>query len=357
MFTQARKKLSLGSLSLIFGMILLIYNPVVAETVKPEKLFKNISELEITLTGPWRSLKKNKKKDGRFPAKLAYQNPDGSHVDIDIEVAPRGITRRMKVCAFPPLKVFFDKEKTKNTIFRGNRSLKLVSYCQPHSRFEQYYLKEFLSYQVYNLITKLSFRARPAIVEYIDSEQKIKTIQRFSFFIEDIDDVAKRNKQQKHKNGKIRAADLDALQTSYFSLFQLLIGNLDWSATTASETEPCCHNSRIISAVGQLPKYVIPYDFDSSGLVNTHYAMPPEGIKLKNIRERLYRGYCAHNQKLAEAAAHFQQQKTKILDLFINNSRLNAKTRENALEYIEGFYAILNNPQRFQREIIDKCRG
>ncbi len=356
MFTQGRKKLSPGSLSLIFGMLLLIYNPVVAETVKPEKLFKNISELQITLTGPWRSLKKNKKKDGRYPAQLTYLSPNGSPINIEVEVAPRGITRRMKVCAFPPLKVFFNKEKTKNTIFRGNRSLKLVSYCQPHSRFEQYYLKEFLSYQIYNLITKLSFRARPAIIEYIDSEKKVKPIQRFSFFIEDIDDVAKRNKQQKYKNGKIRIADLDALQTSYFSLFQLLIGNLDWSATTTSEIEPCCHNSRIISA-GDQPKYAIPYDFDSSGLVNTHYAMPPEGINLNNIRERLYRGYCTHNPKLAEAVALFQQQKPKILGLFINHSRLNAKTRETALKYIEGFYAILNDPRRFQREIIDKCRG
>ncbi len=47
------------------------------------------------------------------------------------------------------------------------------------------------------------------------------------------------------------------------------------------------------------PKYSVPYDFDSSGLVNAHYAAPPEGLRVRNIRQRLYRGFCAFKDEIS----------------------------------------------------------
>lgn len=330
---------------------------VPSASVKPDKLFSNTSEIQITLTAPWRSLKKTIKKDIRYPATLTYIDAGGQTQTIAVEVAPRGITRRFKVCAFPPLKVYFDKEKMKGTIFRGNKSLKLVTYCQKHARYQQYYIKEFLAYRIYNLITDYSFRVKPLMVEYKDSEQKSKSITRFSFFIEDIDDVAKRNKLEKLSSGRVLSTELDPEQGSNFSLFQLLIGNVDWSATSRNADTSCCHNSRIISTgEKQSPKYAIPYDFDGTGLVNAHYAAPPNGINIRHIRQRLYRGYCVHNSRLPEAAARFRQQKTAIKRMFTDNTRLDSKTRRVALEYIDGFFSTIDNPQRFQKELIDKCR-
>ncbi len=327
------------------------------EAGKPDKLFSNTSEMQITLSAPWRDLKKAIKKDIRYPATLTYTDTNGQSQTISVEVAPRGITRRFKACSFPPLKVYFDKEKMKGTIFRGNKSLKLVTYCQKHSRYEQYYIKEFFAYRIYNLITDFSFRVKPLLVEYKDSKQASKGITRFSFFIEDIDAVAKRNKLEKLSAGRVLSTELDPEQGSNFSLFQLLIGNVDWSATSRSADTTCCHNSRIIgSGVNQSPKYAIPYDFDGTGLVDAHYAAPPNGINIRTIRQRLYRGYCVHNSPLPMAAARFQQQKPAIKRLFTDAARLDSKTRRRALEYIDGFYAIIDSPQRFQMELIDKCR-
>ena len=329
-----------------------------AEADKPPKLFSNADEMKVTLSGPWNTIKRNLRKDDLYPVQLTYQGADGQQHTIDAKVAPRGITRRLKVCKFPPLKIHFDKEKTKGTEFRGHKSLKLVTYCQVQSKYEQYYLKEFLTYRIYNLLTDYSFRVKPLMIEYKDSDKDGDSITRFSFLIEDIDDVAKRNNLEKLSLARISYKDLDPVVSSTFSMFQFMIGNLDWAAMSGPKEDSCCHNSRLIGAGNDInPKYGIPYDFDASGLVNAHYAAPPDGLNVRTIRQRLYRGFCLFNDELPQTVALFNQKKTDIMALFQSNQLLSDRTRKDAVKYIEDFYEKINNPKRFEIEIIDKCRG
>jgi hypothetical protein len=347
----------LALINLIVALLLIAPFSIAAKEKKPPKIFSDATEMNVTLSGPWRKIKRNIKKDDLYPVQLTYTGADGQQHTIEAEVTPRGLTRRFKVCKFPPLKIHFDKEKMKGTEFRGNKSLKLVTYCQTHSKYEQYYVKEFLVYRIYNLITEYSFRAQPMMVEYKDSE-KDDSITRFSFLIEDIDEVADRNDLKKLTVGRVPQSKLDALETSYLSLFQYLIGNLDWAATGGPDKDKCCHNGKIIGkSENENPKYTIPYDFDASGLVNAHYAVPPDGLKVRNIRQRLYRGFCVHNDKLPQAVARFNEKKPDIMALFEDNTHLTKKTRNNTIDYIEDFYEVLNDPKRFKREITDKCRG
>ncbi len=344
-------------INLLIGLLLIAPFSVAAKENKPPKIFSNATEMNITLSGPWRRIQKNIKDDDLYPAQLIYTGADGQRHTIDVEVTPRGLTRRFKVCKFPPLKVHFDKKKMKGTEFRGNKSLKLVTYCQSQSKYQQYYVKEALAYQIYNLITEYSFRVQPMMIEYKDSE-KDDSITRFSFLIEDADEVADRNDLEKLTMGQVPHTKLDAVQTSYLSLFQYLIGNLDWAATSGPNKDKCCHNAKIIGkSVDENPKYTIPYDFDASGLVNAHYAVPPDGLNVRNIRQRLYRGFCIHNDMLPQAAARFNEKKTDILALFEDNPHLTDRNRKNSIEYIEDFYEILNDPKRFKKAITDKCRG
>ena len=325
---------------------------------KPTKLFKDGSEWNVTFSGPWRKIQKYASKDRRYPAQLTYPGENGQPITIDVEVEPRGITRRNRVCDFPPLKVFFDKEKMKGTEFRGNKSLKLVTYCQVNTKYEQYYIKEFLVYRIYNLITDYSFRVKPLVVDYKDSERDANPLTRFSFLIEDTDDVAKRNKLEKLEIGKVPYKELDPVETSKFSLFQYMVGNLDWAATGGPDDNKCCHNAKIIgTTVNDVPKYVIPYDFDSTGLVNAHYAAPPDGLKVKNIRQRLYRGFCSTNETLPQTVELFQQKKPEIMALFTDNKHMTSSNRKKAVKYLEDFYQVLDDPKRFEREITGKCRG
>ena len=101
----------------------------------------------------------------------------------------------------------------------------------------------------------------------------------------------------------------------------------------------------------------MPYDFDSSGLVNAHYAAPPDGLKVRNIRQRLYRGFCLYDDEMPETLALFRDKKAEILALFQDNSHLSDHKRADAIDYIEDFYKIIDNPKRLNKDIIDKCRG
>jgi len=329
-----------------------------AGETKPDRLFSDASEMKVTLSGPWRTIKKNKKTDRLYPVKLTYTGKDQKQHTIDANVAPRGITRRLYACKFPPLKIHFDKKIVKGTEFRGNKSLKLVTYCQDRNQYEQYYISEFLIYRIYNLITKYSFRVKPMIIEYKNSEKGGGAITRFSFLIEDIDDVAKRNDLEKLAIATVPHYQLDPVTSSNFSLFQFMIGNLDWAALDGPKEDSCCHNSRLIGAGEEVsPKYGVPYDFDSSGLVNAHYAAPPDRLKVRNIRQRLYRGFCLFNDTLPQTVKLFKEKKANILALFENNTHLTNKTRQRAVDYIEDFYKIIDDPKLFDRYIIDKCRG
>ena len=343
--------------ALLIGMLLaaaLFAN----ENIKPPKLFSDTSEMNVTLSGPWRTVRNKIKKDDLYPARLTYTGADGMRHTIDVEVAPRGLTRRFNVCDFPPLKIYFDKEKTKDTEFRGNKSLKLVTYCNSRNEYEQYYVKEFLIYRIYNLITEYSFRVRPMMVEYKDSESRKWSISRFSFLIEDVDDVAGRNDLKELAVAQISYKTLDPVEISKFALFQFMIGNVDYSSKNGPEPDDCCHNSKLIGAGEDLvPRYSIPYDFDSTGLVDAHYAFAPTVLKLRNVRERLYRGFCFANEKLPETVRLFNSRKSDILALFNNDRHLDDYNRKKAVKYIEDFYKIINDPKEFREDIIDKCRG
>lgn len=346
-------------ISLVFMLgLILTTSGFAQDQKKPTKLFKNPDEWNVTLAGPWREIKRNVRADKLYPAQLTYPGEDGQSITVDIEVAPRGITRRLRACDFPPLKVHFDKDKMKGTALRGNKSLKLVTYCKSSPKYEQYYIKEFLTYRIYNLITDFSFRVKPMQIEYVDNAGNDRTITRFGFFIEDIDDVAKRVDMEKLQIQEVSYRSLDDLQTSYFSLFQFMVGNLDWSATGGPKKDQCCHNGRLIGkGVDEIPKYVIPYDFDSTGLVNAHYAAPPDGIRVSNIRQRVYRGFCTLNDTMPQAVERFNQQKSAIIALFNDNAQLSDSNRSKAIKYLEKFYEIINDPKDFAKDITDKCRG
>jgi len=324
---------------------------------KPAKIFSSFDELHVTLTGPWRTIMRNKKSEDTYPAKFSYTGADGTEHSIDVLVGLRGITRR-RVCDFPPLELIFDKAAVKDTILRGNKSLKLVTYCDTNSKYEQYYIKEFLAYRMYNELTDFSYRARPLTVDYRDSERDGQSTERFSFIIEDTDDLAERNHVEKLKIPRIPYRDLDPVTTSRFALFQYMIGNLDWAVTDGPKDDSCCHNSRLLGAgEDMVPKYAVPYDFDSSGLVNAHYAAPPDGLKVRNIRTRLYRGFCVFNDELPETLALFRQKKTDILALIQDNPHLTDYMKKDAVDYIEDFYRIIGDPKKLEKEITGNCRG
>jgi len=196
------------------------------------------------------------------------------------------------------------------------------------------------------------------MVTYLDSERDSKPLVRFGFLIEDIDDVAKRNGQVELEVPVISPRLLDPDETSNYTLFQFLISNLDWAATGGPDGQDCCHNGKLIGQDPDIaPVYVIPYDLDSSGLVDTHYAAPPLKLKISSTKQRLYRGFCVHNASVAPALERYREQKQNIIDLFLNDDLLTDASRKNAVKFLEGFYRLLAPAGAVKNLLLDRCRG
>ncbi len=323
---------------------------------KPAKLFTTSETLAVTAYAPWRDLERKKKYQGTYPAKIDFTDELGNTTSLQMTVERRGRTRQV-VCRFPPIKIRFDKKEVKGTTFSGQKSLKMVTHCQTSSRYEQYYVMEMLIYRMYNFITDFSFRVRPLSITYVDTEHRGSPDPRFAFLIEDDSDVAKRNGQKKLKISKTTRKRLDSQETANFALFQYMISNLDWSAISGPGVDKCCHNAKL---VGQDPLkdpvYAIPYDFDAAGLINAPYATPPENLRVRNVKQRLYRGFCAHNDKLEESRVRFLDSEQSILALVRNESLLTSSTQKRALNFLKKFFDTLKNKQDFQKTIISKCR-
>jgi hypothetical protein len=82
----------------------------------------------------------------------------------------------------------------------------------------------------------------------------------------------------------------------------------------------------------------VPYDFDWSGLVDAPYAGPPEGIPIQNVRQRNYRGYCAHQAEAGAFAATVVPRRAEFISLFASIPGLDARNQQRAADYInKGF--------------------
>ena len=343
--------------AVLFGVFLtgngLADSPTQAGT-KPAKIFTDQRLREARVEAPWRNIQRRKLSDDRWQGLFRYEDEQGQEVSIPVEISTRGVTRK-RVCDFPPLRLKFDKQAAKGTAFRGAGRLKLVTHCLDNRKYEQYPIKEYLAYRIYNQLTDMSFRVQPLQLSYAqDSESK--ALVRFAFLIEDIDDVADRNGLAKLGLKEITPARLEPLPASRFMLFQYLISNLDWSVLSSPEGN-CCHNARLIGASDTAAFVVpVPYDFDSSGLVNAKYAAPPGGLKVRNVRQRLYRGFCQHAGGLQQAMAEFKAQQEAINGLIEEEPLLDESQRRYTQRLMDDFYEELGSEAGLNA-LNDSCRG
>lgn len=322
---------------------------------KPAKLFATDVPLALTLSAPWRDFVYAKSAKKRFPGTLEYVDESGAKHAMPVALQARG-HNRLKVCKVPPIKLIFEKGAVDGTPFRGNKSLKLSTHCANDERSEQYVLKEMLAYHIYNLVTDRSFRVRSLSVTYVDTAQHSSDGPHFGFLVEDESDMARRNRLDKLDLPKIQLEQLEPLESSRFALFEYLIGNTDFAQLSGPTPDRCCHNSVLIGENVPAKVITVPYDFDSSGLVDTHYSVPNPLLKIRSNRERVYRGFCVTNATLETARREFLQLEPQILELVRAESRFTAASREAANDYLSKGFELLRDDARFAGDITAKCR-
>lgn len=345
-------RLALASLA----ATVLLTAPAAAQT----PLFNDGTEVQFVIEAPLTTLLRQAPRDPQpFPGTLTIA---GEPQPFAIELSARGVSRRtLGICSFPPLRIDLQGEGRRGTIMQGQNRIKVVTQCRNGASYGQMHTLEGLAYRFYNAITDYSFRIRPARITYRDSEGRRREETQFNWLIEDIDDVARRNGRRVAldvASGQLRYAQFDGRAATELALFQFMIGNLDWDMQQIAAGRDCCHNVRHIAASATAADNIIPipYDFDSSGLVDAPYAAPPESLSLRDVRERYYRGMCRFNDHLPAVIQHFQARRGAI-NALIAAAELSDGRRTSTQRYIDDFYEIIGNASRVERDLIGRCRG
>jgi hypothetical protein len=316
-------------------------------------LFASDAPIRFTIQGPINIIARSAE-DSTAP-RDATLTLAGTSPAYPIRLSARGITRRLQAtCQFPPLRVEFTQPPPKDSLFAGQKRLKLVTHCRSDEGFQQHLLLEYSAYRVFNLITPQSYRVRLATVDYAEPSGKVSTT-RWGYFIEDLDDAAKRNDTKKAQVGdRILTAQIDPAQAGRVALFEYMIGNLDWSMRAGPAGEGCCHNTKLIMGTGGM-MVPLPYDFDYSGLVDAPYAIPPEGFSIKNVKSRVYQGYSRFNAQALAAAAEFRARRPAIEVVYGQIPGMSDRTRAKALAYLGGFFSQIATDEAVKAKILMNC--
>lgn len=323
---------------------------------KSNPLFADNSLLEVTITAPLSTLMRERSSDSELMGQLTYEDEELGAVVLDAGIRARGRFRRERdVCSFTPLRLNFKKETTRKTLFKRTDKIKLVTHCRDKSdRYSQGVLKEYLAYRILNTMTDKSYRVRLLRVTYVDSDTKKKDRVNFGFLIEPDKDLAKRLGGKVLKIQSTTTGALDGQHTNITSVFQYLIGNTDFSPIAAAEGESCCHNHVLIGRENA-PVLSLPYDFDMSGFVNAAYAAPNPRFRIRNVRQRLYRGRCANNEHLDDTLQAYRDRRQDIYQLVSELKHLSDSARKKLIRYINEFYATVDNPKRLESKIRNSC--
>ena len=318
-------------------------------------LFEDQTTLEIIIEMPMKTIVNDAEDRPEVPGVLRYTD-GGSEVALDFTMSTRG-NSRLRTCRFPPLSLNLKKKQVEGTLFEGQNKLKIVTRCKASKVYERYLFQEFGIYGGFNLLTDKSIRARLLSITFRDSKGERKDDVQPAFFLESDNEVAKRLSMEPIKSPTINPAQLDSKHTSVLTLYQYLIANTDWSIIKGPGSDPCCHNGKVIITPGTINGWIVlPYDFDQAGLIHTSYSIPADGLGIRSVRQRLFRGRCLNLNHLDESIAKFNELRLQIEEA-LNPLQINARSRKSALKYINTFYEIINDPKKRKKEIEDDCLG
>jgi len=319
-------------------------------------LFDSNETLSVRLEAPMRQLLRHRESDQKYGAVLTYTDTAGIEQNLNLKLATRGRSR-LEVCDFPPLRLIFNPDDASATVFADQRRLKMVTQCKRGGRGEDWTLQEYGIYRAYNVITDYSYRVRWLEVDFRDTEstrwQKIQG----TFLIESTDAAARRVQRKSIGPPQVRSEQFSVVETSLNMLFQYLIGNTDFAVKRGPSGEACCHNGRVLAPPDRYDDWVVlPFDFDQAGIISTDYALPDANFSIRRVSTRLYRGFCAQNSVLSDSIALFNDRRSDITAALLPPG-LSKSRHKRALRFIDRFYDTVNDPQKLQREILDKCRG
>ncbi|MBS4072286.1 MAG: hypothetical protein KGZ90_13195 [Algoriphagus sp.] len=313
-----------------------------------EKLFDSEVPISMKMNFSIKEIKSKTNDSTYMDSEISVQTSSGSWETFPFEIRTRG-NFRLANCYYPPMRIKLKKDEAKGTIFQGNRSLKLVLPCSKTKFADSFLGKEYLAYQLFEQVTPYTFDTRLVRVEFTNlDDKKAEPVVLLGILIEDDDEVAKRFDGE-ILSKKIPPNIMEDSATVRHDLFQMMIGNTDWSGLYQ-------HNQKVM-LVGEKTIIPLAYDFDMTGLVNPPYGQVNSAVGIEKITDRMFRGFCRDPALVQTIRKEFLAKESKIFQTIELNkqyfSEADAKWVNN---FIKEFYDILKNDKLFQQKVLESCR-
>ena len=163
--------------------------------------------------------------------------------------------------------------------------------------------------------------------------------------------------KQSHGPNMVPLADLSPVDSARYALFQHMISNHDWSMRAGPAGRECCHNAELIGSLAPGSAIPVPYDFDFSGFVNAPYAVVPDQLHISSVRQRVYRGYCAHNGSVLAVARQMRDARPQMIAAITSTPGMDPKTQQRGIAFLDGFFADIATDATVNAKLMQRCSG
>jgi hypothetical protein len=316
------------------------------------RLFEDDKLLEISLRFDLSTYFRAKPKKEYLKANLTFHLNKTDSISRDIGLRTRGIFRN-SYCMFAPIELNLKKTNFGYSDLNGISKLKMVPQCSAGKDKEDYVLREFLAYKLFNVLTDTSFRVRLLIVNYIDPRKNKKPVTQYGFFLEPAEMLAARTNCLQVKTTAVNQKNIVPKIMDRLAIFNYMIGNYDWSV-------PGQHNVFILKSKNYDPSGLgisVPHDFDWSGLVNPVYAIPKEDLGIENVRQRLFLGLCRNKDVYEKELNLFLEKKSEFYKVINDFPYIEKRVKKELTAYLDGFFDMLvGKRDRILESFVSTCR-
>ena len=287
-------------------------------------------------------------KEESFDGVMVIHPGEKDSVDKKIKITYRG-EFRFENCSFPPMKINFKKPVYAYSDSGKIKKLKLVTRCKSGNIYDDYALREYLVYKLYNVLTDTSYRVRLVKISFIDTRKNRKPVTQYGFFIEPLDILAGRINAAVVSSTNLNQSHIVPEVIDRVAIFNYMIANWDWSV-------PGQHNIDILKTMkyeGSNLGLAVPFDFDLCGVVNADYSIPSEAIGLKNARDRKYCGICRDREVLKNDLLSLLNKKEKLYAVVDEFQYLSQKSKEDITSFLDQFFNQLEVQKKIDNMIDD----
>jgi hypothetical protein len=317
-------------------------------------LFQDDDLLEVTLKLDLASyIRKNLKGDSK-DAIMTFHLSDADSLEKEVSISNRG-KFRLETCSFPPMKINFRKKLNADPDSGKIKKIKLVVHCRPGNLYDEYVLREYLVYRMFNIVTDTSYRVRLLKINYIDKLDKRKPITQYAFFIEPNSILAERTNSVVLEIANITQKNIVPEYMDKVSIFMYMVSNWDW--TVSGQHNVTVLKSKDINIAGQ--GLAVPYDFDLTGIVNSNYAVTAPDYQMSSVRDRIFLGICRNQEVFKKELNEFLAKKVQFYSLVNDFPYLDQRSKKDITDFLDQFFDQIEKPRSLEnllRIIASECK-